>query len=105
MQTGLRTALIQFSRTVLGGYGSSGLGLPVAALEIAKSRETIGLAPEVDLCAVPKKKISHSRKRMRAANKGLQNINHIMVCPGCTQPKLRHHRCQACGFFSAQVPR
>lgn len=66
------------------------------------------------LLAVPKKKVSHSRKAMRAANKGLKdktsgwlllrlNLSSlnlfsvdIVNCPGCGTAKLAHHLCPAC---------
>ncbi|KAG6813260.1 hypothetical protein H0H92_012674 [Tricholoma furcatifolium] len=51
--------------------------------------------------AVPKSKISHSRKSMRSANKGLKDKQNIVNCPGCGHPKLAHHLCQNCyGFLS-----
>ncbi|RUS19843.1 hypothetical protein BC937DRAFT_86822 [Endogone sp. FLAS-F59071] len=48
------------------------------------------------LWAVPKKKTSHSKKRMRASNKGLRNLENIITCPGCGNPKLMHHLCVHC---------
>ncbi|KAL0951133.1 hypothetical protein HGRIS_007869 [Hohenbuehelia grisea] len=51
------------------------------------------------LLAVPKKKVSHSRKAMRAANKGLNDKQNIVNCPGCGSPKLAHHLCPNCYSF------
>ncbi|KAF9015210.1 ribosomal L32p protein family-domain-containing protein [Cyathus striatus] len=51
------------------------------------------------LLAVPKSKTSHSRKRMRAANKGLNDKQNIVNCPGCGSPKLAHHLCSNCYSF------
>jgi large subunit ribosomal protein L32 len=66
------------------------------------------------LLAVPKKKVSHSRKSMRSANKGLKdkqsaqqfyffcNVSYstchadLVHCPGCGAPKLAHHLCGGC---------
>ncbi|KIO20583.1 hypothetical protein M407DRAFT_245750 [Tulasnella calospora MUT 4182] len=48
------------------------------------------------LLAVPKKKVSHSRKSMRSANKGLEDKTNIVNCPACGGPKLAHHLCPAC---------
>src|SRR5688572_16037410 len=45
------------------------------------------------LWAVPKKKTSHSKKRMRSANKGLKDKTNIVNCPGCGQKHLIHHLC------------
>ncbi|PWN30497.1 hypothetical protein BDZ90DRAFT_211569, partial [Jaminaea rosea] len=48
------------------------------------------------LNAVPKKKVSHSRKRMRAANKGLKDRMDLVHCGGCGRPKAIHHICPHC---------
>lgn len=60
------------------------------------------------LLAAPKKKVSHSRKAMRAANKGLKdrvstyslllnaNALDLVHCPACARPKLQHHICEHC---------
>ncbi|KZP31304.1 hypothetical protein FIBSPDRAFT_657080, partial [Athelia psychrophila] len=55
------------------------------------------------LLAVPKKKVSHSRKSMRSADKGLVDKQNIVNCPACGMPKLSHHLCQECyGSLSRQ---
>src|ERR1043166_6563155 len=48
------------------------------------------------LWAVPKKKTSHSKKRMRSANKGLKDKTNIVDCPGCGQKHLINHLCFNC---------
>jgi ribosomal protein L32 len=48
------------------------------------------------LWAVPKKKTSHSKKRMRASNKGLKQAENITSCPVCGNAKLMHHVCRHC---------
>ncbi|CAO1634103.1 unnamed protein product [Sympodiomycopsis kandeliae] len=48
------------------------------------------------LNAVPKSKVSHSRKRMRSANKGLKDRVDLVHCAGCGTPKLYHHICAVC---------
>ncbi|KAF8332352.1 uncharacterized protein EI90DRAFT_2918299 [Cantharellus anzutake] len=48
------------------------------------------------LLAVPKKKVSHSRKSMRSAHKGLKDKTNIVACPACGQPKLSHNLCPTC---------
>ncbi|CAG8510043.1 4173_t:CDS:1 [Funneliformis caledonium] len=48
------------------------------------------------LWAVPKKKTSHSKKRMRSANKGLKDKTNIVDCLGCGQKHLVHHLCHNC---------
>ncbi|KAF8843951.1 hypothetical protein PAXRUDRAFT_121436, partial [Paxillus rubicundulus Ve08.2h10] len=53
------------------------------------------LLPPIVL-AVPKSKVSHSRKSMRSANKGLKDKRNIVNCPACGEPKLAHHACRSC---------
>ncbi|KAI8079623.1 uncharacterized protein B0P05DRAFT_541365 [Gilbertella persicaria] len=48
------------------------------------------------LWAAPKKKTSHSKKRMRASNKGLQQKENVTACPACGNNKLLHHLCGHC---------
>ncbi|KAN0125221.1 putative 54S ribosomal protein L32, mitochondrial [Russula decolorans] len=48
------------------------------------------------ILAVPKKKVSHSRKAMRSANKGLKDKQNLVHCPGCGSVKLAHHLCPHC---------
>jgi large subunit ribosomal protein L32 len=54
------------------------------------------LIPSIVWASVPKRKTSHSKKRMRQANKGLQEQRNIVQCPGCGQAKLMHHLCTHC---------
>jgi large subunit ribosomal protein L32 len=44
--------------------------------------------------AVPKSKVSHSKKRMKLSNKGLKNKMNIMKCQACGSAKLMHHLCE-----------
>ncbi|KAF3936405.1 hypothetical protein ABW19_dt0202654 [Dactylella cylindrospora] len=49
------------------------------------------------LRAVPKKKQSHSRKRMRQlAGKALRDVIALNDCPGCGSKKRAHHLCPTC---------
>ncbi|KNZ56166.1 ribosomal protein L32 [Puccinia sorghi] len=48
------------------------------------------------LRAVPKKKVSHSRKRMRSAHKGIPLNLSLGVCPACGEPKRQHFLCLHC---------
>ena len=49
------------------------------------------------LRAVPKNKVSHSKKRSRQmAGKALKDVNHLCKCPGCGETKRTHRLCQTC---------
>lgn len=48
------------------------------------------------LLAVPKQKVTHSRKRMRMATKQLRNLQNITKCTACGSPKLMHSLCWTC---------
>jgi ribosomal protein L32 len=48
------------------------------------------------LMAVPKRRTSHSKKRMRMATKYLRNTSHHQKCPACGELQLRHHACLNC---------
>ncbi|WVR03842.1 ribosomal protein L32 [Kwoniella sp. DSM 27419] len=54
------------------------------------------LIPPVVWASVPKKKTSHSRKSMRAANKGLKNKTNLSICEACGSIRLTHHVCPTC---------
>lgn len=56
------------------------------------------------LFAVPKQKVTHSRKRMRMATKQLQNLQNITNCPRCGHSKLLHNLCWECyGNFKKSI--
>lgn len=50
--------------------------------------------------AVPKRKVSRSRRDKRSANKGL-DPQPVMLCHAgtCDAPKLPHQVCPQCGFY------
>jgi large subunit ribosomal protein L32 len=48
------------------------------------------------LRAVPKKKTTHSKTRMRSATKGLKDKFNINNCSACGQPKLANALCGTC---------
>lgn len=48
------------------------------------------------LWAVPKKRTSHSKKRMRMTHKYLKPIRNYTVCPKCQNLKLLHVLCGHC---------
>jgi large subunit ribosomal protein L32 len=48
--------------------------------------------------AVPKKKTSKSRQRMRRSHDALSAPN-LSACPQCGEPKLPHRVCPSCGQY------
>ncbi|KAF9481393.1 hypothetical protein BDN70DRAFT_876359 [Pholiota conissans] len=71
------------------------LALPALSWSMPSLQSLLDLFPPF-LLAVPKSKTSHSRKAMRAANKGLKDKQNITNCPGCGGVKLAHHICPNC---------
>jgi large subunit ribosomal protein L32 len=49
--------------------------------------------------AVPKKRTSKSRKRMRRAHDFITPTAAVMLCPDCGEMKLMHHVCPNCGAY------
>tara|TARA_B100001093_G_scaffold320724_1_gene306042 strand:- start:60 stop:308 length:249 start_codon:yes stop_codon:yes gene_type:complete len=48
--------------------------------------------------AVPKSKITRSRRGMRRSHDSLKGTNGI-ECSNCGEQKLPHHICEACGHY------
>lgn len=78
----------------LGHFNPSLLGLPLPAARELPLREEL----EWDgfLWAVPKKRTSHSKKRMRSAHKYLKPRSDYITCPQCKNLKLLHILCGHC---------
>jgi len=76
------------------------LPLPTLALPTAIHLNIPNLLPgiwESILRAVPKKKQSHSRKRMRQlAGKALPDITALNNCPACGKIKRQNRLCEPC---------
>lgn len=51
--------------------------------------------------AVPKKKISKSRRDMRRSHHALKPQSRI-ECPNCGELKRPHHVCKACGYYEGR---
>lgn len=64
----------------------------------AASVPDVGVLPWDGLVwmAAPKKRVSHSRKRMRMAHKYLKPIRHYSTCATCGNFKLMHVLCAHC---------
>jgi len=48
--------------------------------------------------AVPKKKVTQSRRNNRRSHHALVAAS-LNECPNCGEVKLPHHVCGACGFY------
>ena len=51
--------------------------------------------------AVPKKKVSKSRRDMRRSHHRLRAVN-LGECSNCGELKLPHHVCHACGHYNGR---
>lgn len=49
--------------------------------------------------AVPKKRLSRSRRGMRRSHDHITPTTATEPCPNCQELKLRHHLCGACGQY------
>ena len=82
------------------GYALAPLLQPSGALQQQQPTRDTSLMDELlepfVLMAVPKRRTSHSKKRMRMATKYLRNSSHHQKCPACGQVQLRHHACLNC---------
>ena len=48
--------------------------------------------------AVPRKKVTRSRRGQRRAHQHLKPVN-LVACPNCGSPKQPHHMCGSCGYY------
>ena len=51
--------------------------------------------------AVPKKKMTKSKRNMRRAHDALGAIN-VYECPDCGELTLPHHICKGCGSYNGR---
>ncbi len=47
---------------------------------------------------VPKRHTTHSKKKMRSANKHL-TIKNTSTCSNCQEAKMPHRVCMSCGYY------
>lgn len=52
--------------------------------------------------AVPKKKMSKSRRDSRRAHNFRVEAPNVGVCPNCKSPVLPHHVCPTCGQYQGR---
>lgn len=48
--------------------------------------------------AVPKRKTSRSKSRMRRSHDHIK-VQNLSLCPECTEPKMPHRVCLNCGYY------
>lgn len=51
--------------------------------------------------AVPRKKVSKSKRNMRRAHHRLAKVN-LVECGNCGELKRSHHICDACGHYNGR---
>lgn len=51
--------------------------------------------------AVPKKKVSQSRRDQRRAHHALKSASYA-ECPNCGELKRPHHVCGSCGYYDGR---
>lgn len=51
--------------------------------------------------AVPRKKVSKSKRNMRRSHHALPKVN-LIECANCGELKRSHHICQACGYYNGR---
>eukprot|EP00741_Cyanophora_paradoxa_P025010 tig00000319_g24142.t1 len=98
LRTALAGALLRPSVSTPAHAALALPALPVlpalpAAIGEAVSEGPLSFLKNLVLMAVPKKKVSHSRSRMRSANKGLKPNFSISDCGVCGKPKQPHIYC------------
>ncbi len=54
---------------------------------------------EGKIMAVPKRKTTPSKRKMRRSHLGLSSSNSV-ECPNCGELKLSHHICSSCGYYN-----
>jgi len=53
--------------------------------------------------AVPKKRQSNTRRNKRRANHDRTTAPTVVECPSCSEPKLPHRVCPACGRYKGEA--
>ncbi|CDO94728.1 unnamed protein product [Kluyveromyces dobzhanskii CBS 2104] len=104
----LETATSMLPRWSVGSNSipAAGTALPQKLMELLERSQNGGQLPEADyfsnngiLLAVPKKKVSHQKKRQKLyapGKKQLKMINHLNKCPSCGHYKRAHTLCMHC---------
>jgi large subunit ribosomal protein L32 len=105
-------------------HSSSSSSLPTSAPQLAFAWDTGAMEEEEEgedqtaseagdavhwdglvLAAVPKRRNSHQRRRLRMQNKWLKPLKNIAQCADCGSPKLMHHLCPQCAKLTEKTTR
>ena len=62
----------------------------------------IPVAKEEDTMAVPQRRISKTRKRLRRTHFKL-NVTGLVTCPQCGAMIKAHHVCPKCGYYAGKA--
>ncbi|TXT10928.1 hypothetical protein VHUM_01679 [Vanrija humicola] len=88
---------LALARQAVAGPSFLRAALPALALPVLPRLPSLNDLLEWGITlAVPKSKISHSRKSMRSAHKGIKNKTNLNHCPACGSIKLSHNLCANC---------
>lgn len=52
--------------------------------------------------ALPKRKISKSRRDKRRASNTKMTAPNLVECPQCHEPMMSHRVCPSCGFYKGE---
>ncbi|CAG98366.1 mitochondrial 54S ribosomal protein bL32m [Kluyveromyces lactis] len=100
--------LLETATSILPRWSTpaAGTALPQKLLELLERNQREKSSPQADyftnngiLLAVPKKKVSHQKKRQKLyapGDKQLKMINHLNKCPSCGHYKKAHTLCMHC---------
>jgi large subunit ribosomal protein L32 len=53
--------------------------------------------------AVPKRRLTSSRRDMRRANHDKVTAPNVVPCPNCSAPMISHRVCPSCGQYKGKV--
>lgn len=88
---------LQLRQLSLPLFPSLRFAIPAISLGLPSVPELLGEIWEGILKAVPKKKVSHMKKRHRQmAGKALKDVTALCKCPACGNLKRMHYLCTHC---------
>lgn len=53
--------------------------------------------------AVPKRRLTSSRRDMRRANHDKVTAPNVVPCPNCSAPMISHRVCPSCGHYNGKA--